>query len=527
MRSFLHSLRLSSPILVAFVAPTLGVQSTPPATQAGAGQKDAPIQSQSILRATTRLVVLDIVALNDKGEPVHDLKAEDFTVLEDGKPQKISHFSLHQPPAGGAATAAPKLAPNVISNAPAFSNNSCLNVILLDAINTDFSSHAYAQDMLVKYLESSPTIQPTAVFAMAGKLTMLHDFTTDTKVLRDVVAQFKFEGPTHIPDVYAAASPFQRRGSYQAGPNARGITARSMLFLAHALGGYPGRKNLIWLSEGFPINLFPEVTLGDGVAVIEDFSPLAERIADELMNAQVALYPIDAAGVSINDRFPARTAMESMAERTGGKTFFNRNDIDTGIRTSIDDGSSYYTLEYYPENKKWDGKFRRIELKLARPQVSLRSRQGYFALAPESMLGRNDEAERESFSRALDRDAPNSSAVRFQAGVVPPSAQTQNKVIVNFGIDPHTLAFERQNDDLRHAMVSCVVWAYPAKGDPVRAEGESNAALKTEVYQQMMSSYFPCQRSLTLKRGTYTLRLGVLDETTSLIGTTTTQLNVP
>jgi VWFA-related protein len=466
------------------------------------------------------------VAVNEKGEPVGDLKAEDFTVLEDGKPQRIRHFSLHQPPLSTAA-AAPKLASNVISNAPEFSNNSSLNVILLDAINTDFSSHAYAQDMLVKYLESSPTIQPTAVFALAGKLTMLHDFTTDTKVLRDVVAHFQFQGPTHIPDVYAAASPFQRRGSYQSTSTARGITAKSMLFLAHALGGYPGRKNLIWLSEGFPINLFPDVTLGEGVAVVEDYSPLAERIADELMNAQVALYPIDAAGVSINDRFPARTAMESMAERTGGKTFINRNDIDIGIRTSIDDGSSYYTLEYYPENRRWDGKFRRIELKVARPQIKLRNRQGYYALAPEAIIGHNDDAMRESFSRALDRDAPNSSAVRFQAGVVPPSAQTQNKVIVNFGIDPHTLAFEQQNDDLRHAAVSCVVWAYPAKGDPVRAEGESNAALKADVYQQVMKGYFPCQRSLTLKRGNYTLRLGVLDETTNLIGTTTTQLSVP
>ena len=72
--------------------------------------------------------------------------------------------------------------------------------------------------------------------------------------------------------------------------------------------------------------------------------------------------------------------------------------------------------------------------------------------------------------------------MRFQAGVVPPSAQTQNKVIVNFGIDPHTLAFEQQNDDLRHAAVSCVVWAYPAKGDPVRAEGRCVPAGDEELF---------------------------------------------
>ena len=494
----------------------------PQTSQSTPAPKNEPVyQSSTVLRATTRLVVLDIVAVDEKGQPVSDLKADEFTVLEDGKPQMARDFSFHHP----AAVSAParQLAPGVISNAPQFSASSCLNVILLDAINTDFSSHAYAQDMLVKYLDSGPAIQPTAVFALEGKLTMLHDFTTDTKVLRDLVAHFQFQGPEHLPDVYTAASPFQSRGSFKAGPHAREITARSMLFLARSLGGYPGRKNLIWLSEGFPINLYPEFTAGDQVMTIEDYSPLAELIADELMNAQVALYPIDAAGVAINDRFSARTAMVSMAERTGGKTFYNRNDIDLGIRTSIDDGSAYYTLDYYPQNRVWDAKFRRIEVKVSRPGIRLRYRQGYYALGP----GGSTESVNETFSRALDRDAPASVAVLFQAGVVLPSAQTQNKTVVNFGIDPHTLAFQRQSDDLQHAKISCVVWAYPAKGDPVRSEGDSTAALKEDVYQQIMRSYFPCQRSLALKSGHYTMRMGVLDQTTSLIGTATTQVNIP
>jgi VWFA-related protein len=496
-------------------------QNAPSAQSSSDNKKEPVYQSQSVLRATTRLVILDVVAVDEKGQPITDLTADDFTVLEDGKPQKISNFSFHHP----VAAAAPRPpAPGIISNAPQFAANSSLNVILLDAINTDFSDHAYAQDMLVKYLESDPPIQPTAVFGMGGKLTMLHDFTTDTKALREVIAHYRGQGPTHIPDVYTAASPFQRRGSFQAGPHAREITAKSMLFLAHALAGYPGRKNLIWLSDGFPISLFPEVTAGDQVMAIEDYSPLAERIADELMNAQVALYPIDAAGVSINDRFPARTAMISMAERTGGKTFYARNDIDTGIRTSLDDGSTYYTLEYYPQNRTWDAKFRRIELKLARPHVQLRYRQGYYALGPA--LG-SRETVTEAFSRAMDHDAPTSAGILFQAGVVMPSAQTQGKTVVNIGIDAHTLTFQREADDLEHANVSCVVWAYPAKGDPVRAEGEYNAALKDEVYQQIMHSYFPCKRSLALKTGRYNLRIGVLDEATNLIGTATAQITVP
>ncbi|HMF90818.1 MAG TPA: hypothetical protein VKL40_09255, partial [Candidatus Angelobacter sp.] len=91
----------------------------------------------------------------------------------------------------------------------------------------------------------------------------------------------------------------------------------------------------------------------------------------------------------------------------------------------------------------------------------------------------------------------------------------------------HTLYFQRGPDDLQHASVSCVVWAYPAKGDPIRAEGQTNAALKPDVFLQVMASYLPCSRSLSLKPGPYTLRLGVLDNNSNLIGATSTHVNVP
>jgi VWFA-related protein len=482
-------------------------------------------QSQQVLRSTTRLVVVDVVVTDEKGNFIPDLKAEDFIVNEDGKPQKISDFSVHHP--GATAQAPAPLPANVTGNNPLYSSNSCMNVILLDAINTDFSNHAYAQDMLIKYLETGPPIQPTAVFALDGKLRMLHDFTTDTKALRDALAHFVPQGPQHIADVYAAASPFSRRGSFQVTGHGRQLTFQSFNYLARALAGYPGRKNLLWLSEGFPLNLFPEALMGEQVVAIEDYSPMVERIADALMDAQVALYPIDAAGVSKDDRFSARTAMESMAERTGGRTFYNRNDIDMGVRTSMDDGSSYYTLEYYPLNKDWNRKFRSIQVKVDRASTKLRYRQGYYALGPNSTAHTDATTAATDFSHAMDLDFPSSTSVRFLAEVTPPSAKTQNKLVVKFAIDPHTIAFEKQSDDLQHAAVSCVVWAYPGKGEPVRSEGGATAAVKADVYQQLIRSRFPCQRTMELKPGHYKLRLGVLDRATNLIGSTTTEVTIP
>ncbi len=480
-----------------------------------AGQTPPPV-----VRATTRLVMLDVVATDSENRAVTDLKREDFTVTENDEPQTIANFSFHR--AGELSTVSAPA--NVITNAPQYRGNSCLNVILLDAINTDFSNHAYAQDMLIKYLDSNPVIQPTAAYALEGDLKLLHDFTTDPKALRDALAHYRPHGPVHIPDVYAMASPFERRGTYQPTGQGRIAAFRGMELLAQALAGYSGRKNLIWISEGFPINLYPDALMSDQVMVLEDYTPVVQKIADELMSAQVALYPISAAGVSQTNQFSAATAMSSMAQRTGGKTFFNRNDIDFGVRTSLDDGATYYTLEYYPRSRKWDRKFRHIQVKIARPGVKLRYREGYYGLGPvresDAMLERD-------FSNALGLYSPSSTAVLFQAAVAPPSPATQNKWLVTFGIDPHSLQFV-QRDGLFHAELNCVVWAYPEKGDPIRAEGGTvTANLEPKVYQQILQSAFPCKRALDLKPGHYTLRLGVLDRTSSLIGSASSKIVVP
>jgi VWFA-related protein len=475
-------------------------------------------------RTTTRLVVVDVVATDEKGSPVKDLKAEDFVIKENNEPQKVVDFSFHQP--GGLKAASHQPAPNVFSNEPLYSGNSSLNVILLDAINTDFSNHAYAQDMLVKYLGTNPTLQPTAVYALENNLRLLHDFSTDPAVLRDAITHYRGIGVAHLPTVEAAASPFTQRGTFRNVPQGRGAAFRGMIFLAQTLAGYPGRKNLIWISEGFPLSLYPDSVMSDEIMQVEDYSPMVEKIADELMGAQVALYPISAAGVSKDDQFSAHTAMSSMAQRTGGKTFFNRNDIDAGVRTSLDDGSTYYTLEYYPVNKAWNNKFRHIKVSVGRPGIKLQYRDGYYANNPLTVLSTT--TMENEFSQALDINAPALTAVSFAAAVLPPSPQTQNKMSVVFHIDPHTLAFQQGSDGLEHAELNCVVWAYPKKGDPIRVEGGTIMAdLQQSDYNKVMKSFFPCQRALDLKAGKYTLRLGVLDRKSNLIGTLSTPLNVP
>lgn len=544
-------LRVFGSALCLLLAAGGNAQTSPP-QQDAPGQQDtsSAYKSPAVLRATTRLVVVDVVATDSKGHPLADLGIDDFTVLEDGKPQKISGFTFRHSSALSEVRRPANA--NLFTNAPRYSGASSLNVILLDSLNAEYLSRTYGRDQLIKYLDSGPEIQPTAVYALEDKLKLLHDFTVDASELKTVLENYKPHAPTRVVDVYSAASPFSRRGDFTTTSHTLEATISALGALAQILAGHPGRKNLIWVSAAFPLTMYPEtygnnsnpIDLKPGDAVKEPsmrdignqmnssgnartFSDEVEHVANAMMNAQVAIYPVDCSGVAQNSRANAASTMRVLAERTGGKTYVNRNDVDMGVRTSMDDGATYYTLEYYPQNKTWDGKFRVIQVKTTLPGASLRYRQGYYALNPGDLKKDVEKDLGKSLSDALSPDMPASTAVLFQAGVIVPAAKTE-QVVVNFAIDPHTLAFERKADGLAHASLSCAVVAYSEKGSLVKKEINSiTAALKADAFEKVMQGYFPCKRIIELKPGHYTLTLGVVDHTSRLMGTTTATVTVP
>lgn len=533
--------------LSSFVAFALLFAHSPKTEILAQNSQEGAYQSKEILRTNTRLVVVDVVATDNKGQPVKDLQTQDFTVLENGTQQKISDFTFHHP-GESEGLPQPKLAPNVISNAPQFRPGS-MNVILFDSVNGDLTAHAYAQDQLLKFLGSTELAQPLAVFALQNQVKLLHDFTTDRAALKESVQHYKPPAQSHMTESFLSReSAFSNEGDYHTSERDIETTLNQLNVLAKILKGYPGRKNLIWLSESFPLVLFPDTSLNNGGsspalmnsdsasafqimqngALFKSYADLVRKVADALMDAQVAVYPVDAGALGRDSHLASQHTMSDVAAWTGGEAFFNRNDLAASMRTSIDDGSTYYTLEYYPSNKKWDGGFRSIVVKADRPGVKLRYRLGYYAVDPEKLNKDETDKLAETVSRAMEFDTPSYTAVRFQAGVVPPSEKNK-KVVVNFAVDPHTVSFEHRSDGLEHAKVGCVVWAYGKdKEKPTMAkEVTQTAGLKPDVYKQLMSQYFPCKQEIDLKPGSYTLRLAVIDRTTNQIGTANVPVTVP
>ena len=536
--------------LLPLIAAGLYAQS---ATQPSSSNESQVLHSDQTLRTNTRLVLVDVVATDSKGQPVPDLNASDLTVLEDGKPQKISAFNFERSDASSARVAQIQLPPSVVTNAPKFQSNS-LNVILFDTANGDFTEQVYAHDQLLKFLNGAALGRPVAIFALQTQLKLLHDFSTDNKALSAAVAKYRPPAKNNNSEsMESRASAFSTRGDYHTSERDIENTLNQLNVLAKVLAGYPGRKNLIWLSESFPLTLFPE-TLNQGhmdgqslrsavrgaanpastqqnlvsSAPFKTYAELVKKVSDALMSAQVAVYPVDAGAVGRNDHLASQHTMNNMAESTGGKSFMNSNDLVLGLRNGIEDGSSYYTLTYYPENKNWDGLFRRIQVKSSRPNLSLRYREGYYAVDPEKINKQDSDAVAENFSRLLELDAPTATQVIFQAQVQPPSEKNK-KVVVTFHIDPRTLAFEKKDNGVEFAKLSCTVWAYGKDRDkPTMSSGTVTANLSASEYQQMMQQRFlPCDRQLDLKPGTYALRMGVLDRASNKIGTATAQVAVP
>ena len=543
------------------------------------------MESAAVLKVTTRLVIVDVVATDSKGAPVTDLKQDEFRVLEEGKPEQLRVFNFQPALAGPAlqpaqpALAATSLPPNVVTNVRHFRDSGPLNVLLLDGLNTRANNQQYVKTQLLEFLRKLPSDQPLAIYILGTRLQLLQDFTSDPAILKSVIQHLKdphsplmdnaaggpvkfwFEGLPLPPEVKRRALEFQQETESNQVDQRVAITIAALNSLARALAGYPGRKNLIWVSENIPISIVPNKA-PDGESAERARRTYQQVMADTanvLTDAQIAVYTVDARALvnsdvfnpaaeydergdrngsggaqmaramddTANELMAAHGAMEEISEYTGGRAFYNRNDIGNTVGESINDGSTYYTLGYYPENKSWDGRFRKISVKTTRQGVKLRYRLGYFAQAPRDYTKESPQRRDSEFNLTLNLDVPVATSLRFVAGILQPSPKTENKTVVNFSIDAQELLFSTSSNGNRSASVQCAVRVFPVKkpGQPLLTEADNvSADLPPESYNKVMKSGLPCRTTMDIPAGEYLLRMGVRDIHTGLIGNANAQI---
>jgi VWFA-related protein len=339
------------------------------------------------IRVEAREVVLDVVVTDRKGNFVNGLTQGEFTILEDKAKQKIISFqppSVHmRSPEAPAVNSSNDL--TKIGTAP-------VTILVLDELNTQFTDMAYARGSMEKWLSEQPAklMQPTALMVASDeKFAVIHDYTQNRD---ELLAALKKHFPSY---------PFRMSKGGSVGPDAGTRMAMSLgtlVQIAQASTGTPGRKNVIWVGVGFP-----SLMLDDVSGTKEDeITAAAANATLVLLKARVTLNVIDptamaSSSLDMNNpeyltldalqRVQGATAasvsgilnFDAFAPATGGHLFVGRNDVDSEIAQAVDNGSNYYTISYAPTNKDDNpAKFRNISVVMRDPNLVATTRTGYF-----------------------------------------------------------------------------------------------------------------------------------------------------
>jgi hypothetical protein len=172
------------------------------------------------LHARTKLVVIDVVITDKDHRAVHNLRQEDFTLLESGEPQTVKSFEEHRPNPSAAIVSPPSMPPGFFTNLTPVSNDAPVNILLIDTLNTALTDQTFVRDQMLKYLKSSRPNSNMAVFGLSTRLLMLQGFTTNPELLRAAINRQNGNPSPLMPDAVGAGLTSDELSAQLAGAGA-------------------------------------------------------------------------------------------------------------------------------------------------------------------------------------------------------------------------------------------------------------------------------------------------------------------
>jgi VWFA-related protein len=593
---------------VVFLATATGGWGQTATVQADAKQAPPPGEGSkevSTIKASAQLVLVDVVVTDKDHQPVHGLTSADFSISENNAPQTIKHFEEHSAPSVADATKfapMPKLPQGIFTNYTPAPASGAVSILLLDSLNTPIEDQAYMRQQLLAYLKSTPPGMRIAIFGLSTHLVLLQGFTSDPDVLRSVVeegqakASFVLEDQMGGGGVQANTTDFLEDNGMaieDAGNDPGAVIAALRQFnaihetfqiqmrtkytldamneIARYVSAIPGRKNLIWFSGSFPLDILPDENgqLYNAFAAMGSSEDEYRETITKLSRSQVAVYPIDVRGITSSPTLdasstrnyggtygPARLARDNakfldqngsehatldvLAADTGGRAFFNTNGLTEAVTKAVEEGSNFYTLSYTPTNQERDGKERKIKVQLTRPGTNLSYRAGYYADAPEkkgaktaaASIAAAASAGIDSQRVAMMRGAPTPTEIlmkvavdRMNTGVKTedqvaaantPSASTKGpyqRYGVDYAINPGDLVFLHGEDGKVHVDYDLLVYVYDANGDLLNWFGSTHqiAASAEQMHRGTMHGILAHAEVSVPAKGEYFLRIAVHD----------------
>ena len=363
---------------------------------AGAGhmlvQAQGPGQEQTppVFRSGVTLVQIDAFVTDGQGNPVTGLTAGDFEVLEAGQRRPVATFSAVDipidPPVGlpGDDTTEPDVQTNARPVGRTY-------LIAFDEVSPDRTLRA--RNFVRRFIAEHMGPNDVAAVALTGRglASSGQGFTSNRRLLLDAVDKFSGGFELSTPNVEDRAG-FQGPAEDKAFSSDQRQLAASLRSLTEFLATLPGRKTLLYIGEGTGgLDFFDVVDYNGGA-----LTPAAVDAHEAVVAAtrgNVTIYPVDPRGLT-TDLTPSaditgrvgesrilenRADLVALADVTGGFAITNTNNLGDGFARIVRENSTYYTIGFNSEYARRDGRFVRVEVRVKRPGLQVRARNGYVA----------------------------------------------------------------------------------------------------------------------------------------------------
>ena len=587
-----HTLAIVLPVL-ALAASLLAQEKppTPPATPAEAAKPaqappatEVPAADTPTFPTQLEQVIVDLVVTDKKGVPIKGLTAADMTVTEDGVKQDVVSFEAVQLPEQPAAAAPPP--PKVSSNIAPEEQRARTFVVVFDDMHITPWRANQAKVAVASFLEKGTREgDRVSLISTAGGTWWTSRMEAGRAKLIDMVKSFDgrmipdmspermsdyeamrihvYRDPQVVErvlrryDTYGVTQAMSRSGSdsmragtsddpyvtgraaevyFQANTRLR-TTLDVMERALNGLAGARGRKSLILVSEGFIHDIN-----------VDEF----KRVNNAARRANTAIYFVNARGLegtpvamtaqfgpalpeqdvgfAFAETFDAVAGSEVAASESGGFTVRNTNDLSSGIQRIANETRVYYLLGYIPTNNARDGKFRKIQVKLAASKGrEVRARKGYFA---PTESGKSALTAKKGVDPLIQGalDSPwslDGIPLRMTHFVGDEKSLGKAAVLVTAEVDIRALEFEEAEGRSIGDLQFLLVVAHRASGEFFRYDQGVAMRLQPATRERYSRFWFPITRDFELKSGDYQAKIVVRDTRSKKVGTVIHEFEVP
>lgn len=526
------------------------------------GQNKNPVPTATppdddTIKISTDLIQVDVTVTDKNGNPVTDLKPEDFEIYENDKKQEITNFSfisankLVSPENSEKITAKNK---NAVPIPPARLKTEQVKrtyAIVIDDLFLSFNSIFQTKQAVKKFIDEE--VQEgdlVAIIRTRGGVGALQSFTSDKRQLFAAIEKVRWNIVGQIPSFLPFDEKSNNRQVSGLGNSDRGFggnrkdsefqdyieelrgqnfssgTLAALSYVIRGMQQLPGRKSIMLFSEGF--GNFPETM--NKLRVVAD---MANR-------ASVVLYTFDPRGlensamISSDEAVALRMQKQTirfLAEETGGLASIDRIDLDAGLSRALVDQGSYYLIGYQPDADTFDptkNKFNKLIVKLKRPDLMIRYRSGFFGVT-DKKLEDVPKTQRQKLTASITSPFGTNEINLSVYPIFQNDAKDGNLIQALIYIDPKDLLFATMDGGKQKVNFDLLAMTFGDNGVPVDSLAKTfEIEVTDKMHQSILKNGLVYMMTVPIKKsGAYQFRVALSDNVTNKIGSASQFIEIP